>query len=303
MVFRSPSLPRKLGFTLIELLVVIAIIAILIGLLLPAVQKVREAAARSQCSNNLKQFGIACHSHNDALGALPHGGDSWPQPPTYSSPGSPETVKQQFAGWGFQTLPYIEQENVFKGGGATTIANCQIVAISTPIKTHFCPSRGGARVFSQGNWYTPTGTFGHAQTDYAGNGGTNGSQTNGAIVRNIIGAPNAITLINITDGTSNTIMLGEKRLNKNGLLNFQGDDNEGYTSGWDHDVIRWGGSSFPPAPDPNSGDGQQRFGSSHTGGFMVVLADGSVRLIRYTIDINTWSRLCQRDDGLVLNDF
>ena len=292
---RFSFLQRTSGFTLIELLVVIAIIAILIGLLLPAVQKVREAAARASCQNNLKQIGLAVHSHHDAFGYLPTGGIGWWNPPTYASLTQPAVGKQQLASWEFQILPFLEQQNVYKGGGGATIAQEQINAIGAPIKTFFCPSRGLPRVISGNSWYGPSGYYAHAQTDYAGSSLNNDGM--------IVYSNTVITFANVTDGLSNCLLAGDKRLNLQYLNQFQSDDNEGYTSGWDHDTMRY--TNEPPLPDyhASSGDGQQRFGSSHPMGFEALLGDGSVRMINYSINPVTFAELGNRSDGNVLPAF
>jgi prepilin-type N-terminal cleavage/methylation domain-containing protein len=295
---RRSSPPERGGFTLIELLVVIAIIAILIALLLPAVQQAREAARRTQCRNHLKQIGLAFHNHLDVYGVFPTGGWHWGTPPRFNA-GTPYNGAQQSAGWGYQILPFIERQTLWLGGGAngSTDADKQEAIISTAVDVHFCPSRRAPQVHAPvANWYAPSRTFGHAQNDYAGCGGTS---NNGAVVNTNTRSGSfvhaAINTSHISDGTSNTIAVGEKRLGRN-YQAYQGDDNEGYTSGWDHDVIRW--TSGVPRPDPKFGSsGAQRFGSIHDGGFHAMFADGAVKNIGYSIDGTVFRRLGIRNDG------
>jgi len=300
-VFRRPnrSVPwcQKSGFTLIELLVVIAIIAVLIALLLPAVQQARESARRTQCRNNLKQFGLAMHNHHDTYRVLPSGGTGWTYHMTYTTNGSPEIAPNQGGGWGFQVLPFIEADIVWRGGNKTTNMDRSILAISTPNVAFFCPSRRAAQVLPPiADWYSiPANsglTYGHAQTDYASSNG----QNTGAITQT---TPQR--LADITDGTSQTILLGEKKLDRYNLGNYQGDDNEGYTAGWDHDTVRW--TDRAPAADTsiNGGWGEQRFGSSHPGAFNALFCDGSVKSLSYNIDLTVFLRLGQRNDGQVVS--
>jgi prepilin-type N-terminal cleavage/methylation domain-containing protein len=293
---------RRSAFTLVELLVVIAIIGILIALLLPAVQAAREAARRSQCNNQLKQVGLAFHNHHDIFGFFPSGGNAWWYAPDYNN-GTPEVAPRQRAGWGFQILPYLEQAAVHRGGSATTDANRQILAMGAKIPPLFCPSRRGPQAFSGGSWYGPTGTYDHGQSDY---GASQGTGNNGIVIwthdqQRWDTAQGPISTANVLDGVSNTLMVGEKRLNQLGLGNFQGDDNEGYTSGWDHDVIRR--TDRAPLPDPNCSGcwGEERFGASHPGGFNAGVGDGSVRFIAYTVNLTVFGYIGRRNDNQVFN--
>ncbi len=328
---------RKAGFTLIELLVVIAIIAILIGLLLPAVQKVREAAARSQCQNNLKQIGLAIHNHHDSTGYLPSGGQHWSTSPTYgpipavntapnptAAAGAPADVRDQRAGWLFQILPYMEQDNIYRGAGQTTIGGQMAQARAAVIKTYYCPSRRAPGAKQQTNsWYMPlVSPAVHGQTDYAGSYANNSSD-NGAIVKTYNnGSGNElygtkrrdpIRIADMLDGTTQTLVAGDKRLRVDTIQNFMGDDNEGYSAGWDGDTVRR--TDLAPLEDiRGSGDGNGRFGGVHPGGFMALLGDGSVKMISFSVDCrpdsngvcaqdSTFWRLGHRTDGGVLGNF
>jgi prepilin-type N-terminal cleavage/methylation domain-containing protein/prepilin-type processing-associated H-X9-DG protein len=288
---------RRGGFTLIELLVVIAIIAVLIALLVPAVQKVREASSRSQCINNLKQIGLAVLNHHDNFKFIPSGGTTWSIPPTYVHPGVPAIGPQQAGGWVFPLLPFLEQTDVWKGGGKKTIADCQIVAISTPIPTFFCPSRRNPMVLPAiGNWYPPSGSFEHAPWDYSGSN----LEENGVIAFGTVGH----RIADITDGVSSTALAGDARKLLCHLGDYQSDDNEGYTAGWDHDTLRF--TDEQPEPDDHvncdpDADGQQRFGSSHEGGFNMVFCDGSVHFITYNIDLTSFVNLGNIADGQVIH--
>jgi prepilin-type N-terminal cleavage/methylation domain-containing protein len=290
---------KRKGFTLIELLVVIAIIAILIGLLLPAVQKVREAAARAKCQNNLKQMGLGLHNYHDTYQHFPGAGTNALVYGGGTATGSPPPYNASTSGsWAFQILPYIEQGPVYSsnliGPGSGTI-------LGALIPVYFCPSRRAPSLLTSNQ---------RAAFDYLGNGqtfngnsitntGFNISQSNGVFRCYATGA---VTMVAITDGTSNTIGIGEKNLCLS-ALNSGNDitDNAGYTWGldfgqsgnWDNTLLTnngvgWNGFSLYPDFTPTTGcapnsGGNHAYGSSHTAGSNFLFMDGSTRLISNTI--------------------
>lgn len=273
----------RVGFTLIELLVVLAILAVLVGLLLPAVQKVRQAAARSTCQNNLKQMGIAFHAHHDARGHFPKGGSHTPPATGANVALATPRAREAEWSWAYLILPYIERDNLYREANSATVRE-------TPVKVYYCPSRRPAATYS-----------GTAKIDYAGCAGTHPEGDNGMVMRTTRGV---VRIADVTDGTSNTVLLGGKQLNR-AAFGASADDNASYcTPGWngDWEVYRWGAA--PPAPDRNlPGDvsASRVFGSAHAGGFTCAFGDGSVRFIRYSVSATTWERICVRNDNQTPN--
>ncbi len=319
---------KRPGFTLIELLVVIAIIAVLIGLLLPAVQMAREAASRIQCSNNLKQIGLAAHNCNDTLNALPPA-QGW-LPGSAPAPG---------AGWGgvfFHLLPFLEQNNLYQStlttgvdpvgenpgpnqpyySGASNVGTPSFVG-AVSIKGYVCPSDPSV----------PNGTvtdqiynYQWAASSYAGN------FLVFAVVNNPVQSDTVLSyqgtssiLTSFPDGTSNTILFAERYavcvstaqdLPRANLWDFWEKPADLF-GGAGHDYFPYfavptsNGSPIGPQslfqvrPTPGNCD-PSRCSTAHPGGMQVVLADGSVRTLSPSMSGTTWWAACTPSGGEVL---
>jgi prepilin-type N-terminal cleavage/methylation domain-containing protein len=301
--------PRRAAFTLIELLVVIAIIALLLALLLPAIQKVREAANRMYCASNLRQIVLAFHHYHQDYGTLPTAGSG--------DSGNPPTRRADW-GWTYEILPYVEADNISR-------INSNALVRRQLMKLYNCPSRRNAQLIGA-----------TAKSDYAGNGGSNITSTTqierGAVVR-ARGTNNSfpnggglkLNVGSFPDGTSNTLFVSEKMINfptQGGAGGNDFSDNESWAGpgykGIETDGTAWGADAdimrgclrvpnsnparyYTPLHDtdlavPNS-QNNFRFGSAHPVALNGAFGDGSVRTMTYSINSVVFRRACDRNEG------
>jgi prepilin-type N-terminal cleavage/methylation domain-containing protein len=291
------------GFTLIELLVVIAIIAVLIGLLLPAVQKVRESAMRLKCANNLKQMCLGLHNFAQANGRFP---------PAYDN--QPPTMFDYIPGWGWAThlLPYVEQDALYKqlnpmmtgptrfGGGVNPAAPTPLTQKSLPI--YRCPSDNGPEL--------NTFRLNHATSNYRAVCGTNGS-LNGAFTTNedrggVMFQNSKVKIEEISDGTSFTIALGECLFDEStdkwaaiwpGMIGTLPDPKNSFLNSVMISCVMWhldDDSAWINGPAP------QAFSSRHHGGAYMGFCDGSIRFFRDNTDPKVLKWMGGRRDGVVV---
>jgi prepilin-type N-terminal cleavage/methylation domain-containing protein/prepilin-type processing-associated H-X9-DG protein len=286
---------QRFGFTLIELLVVIAIIGVLIGLLLPAVQKVREAASRTQCANNLKQVGLALQGYHDTARSFPSG---------YIS-GVDSSGNDTGPGWGWAAylLPNLEQQNLT---GAIAFAQpieatANAAARVTPLKVFLCPSDNAPPTWTATQYDAlgnPVATICQvAAANYVGVFGVGepGVDGDGVFYRN-----STIRIADITDGTSHTIMVGE-RTSSLAPATWTGAVTSAEIFPYNASNLvlgHTGESNGPASPIDING-----FSSRHNGGVLFAFADGHVQLLTGSVSQSVYEALSTRAGGEAIGEF
>ena len=296
----SVARTKKTGFTLIELLVVIAIIAILIALLLPAVQQAREAARRTQCKNNLKQFGLAMHNYHDVTKNFPPGivqpqvVGLWQNCTTMSNGQAMPDTENRAWGWGTMLLPYIDQAPLFNilkpdacrmpNANASFPNGGTLTPLQSPLEVFRCPSDSGLPTNVYHQSYTTSNYMISEQIGTAARGYNNATY-----------GPNGnVKIRDIVDGTSNSLMIGERALRTEPAgLRYSAGIVWGRSNASDAGFkFRSYGINFKPTVAANNGFGtdngciRHMSSSMHVGGAHFVMCDGAVRFINENIAMN-----------------
>lgn len=279
--------PSRLAFTLLELLIVAMIIGILVGVLVPAVQKAREASARSQCKNNLKQMGLAIHMFNDQHKKLP-----------------PARLADQYATWFVLLLPYLERQALYERWDLTRKYHQQPATFdeSAQVMVYFCPSRRRppqVGLLPEDEPSAKRGTLG----DYAAAASDNNvdyatTSARGSLILGYMNGPqweSRVRISNVTDGLSSTIFVGEKHIQR-GLFGLV----HGDRTIWNGDAVdvfsRAGGPGLGIVGNLNMST-NQRFGSYHPGYCNFLFGDGAVHTLTVATPEATLARLIVKDDG------
>jgi prepilin-type N-terminal cleavage/methylation domain-containing protein len=303
----ASSLSARRGFTLIELLVVIAIIAILIGLLLPAVQKIREAANRLKCSNHLKQWGLAMHNYHDTNGRFPYGAINNPR-----------------QAWPMYLWSFVEQDNLSAKNDLTqpfyvppaTIGNTLQGLCGAKVPVYYCPSDHGADLDGSASFYQ------RRRGNYVVNWGNVKYDTAPGAAKapfyHIGGnrsTPGPVTIASIVDGTSNTLMMSETLMaqshddndwrgdiqNDDGVFKFMTLTTPNSSA---PDVVNWAiVNNDPLMPVSTAGSQYSAARSRHSQGVNVALCDASIRFVRNSVNLSTWQALGTMDGGEVPGDY
>ncbi len=318
------------GFSVLDLLVIVALLLMLMALMVPAIIRVRAAADREKCGNNLRAIAIAFHNHHNDFNIFPTGGGHPEQGRAYSSAGKTERnpplggrlpdgalvlfAPSQEWGWAYQILPYLEQDNVYRNTRDDEIRQ-------TVIPNYFCPQRRKPGV----NEKNARGLM-MAGIDYAGNGGVTGPAeqierlkegkyqppfkdytATGVVIRSSHWYPEkgpmlrSVSLQGIPDGSSNTAMIIEKRMQVGKINQNPANDDWSFVDGWGNDtIVRYHPDDERLKPMQDNRDPVPDFamGSAHVGSFNAVMCDSSLRRIRYNAKPEALAAIMIRDDGI-----